>query len=168
VNIIRLLAAALVLALAGCASFDGRGLVPGQSTARDVEALMGVPTERLKLPEGDSVWYYPRQPTGREMYAVRLSPDGVMRSKEQLLTEQNIARLTREVTTRAQARAIVGPPWQVARFERQQREVWEYYMYNVEQYEYFLYLQFSDDGILREVIMLKDYSKEPGGEAGKN
>lgn len=157
-------AALLVLLLAGCASFDGRGLVAGQSTAKDVEALMGVPAERIKLPDGDTAWYYPRQPTGRMMYAVRVSPEGVMRSREQLLTEQNIARLTREVTTREQARVIVGPPWQVSRLERQQRDVWEYAMWNVEQEEYFLYLQFSYDGILREVIMLKEYKPSGGGD----
>jgi hypothetical protein len=164
---IKLFDAMLVLLLAGCASFDGRDLVPGQSTAKDVEALMGVPAERMKLPDGDATWYYPRQPTGRMMYAVRFSPDGVMRSREQLLTEQNIARLTRSVTTREQARAIVGPPWRVSRLERQERDVWEYYMFNAALEEYFLYLQFSYDGILREVMMLKDYVKEPGG-AGKD
>jgi hypothetical protein len=158
----------MVVLLHGCATMDGRGLVPGQSTTKDVEALMGAPTERMKLPDGDSTWYYSRQPTGRMMYAVRFSPDGVMRSNEQLLTERNIARLVRDSTTREQARAIVGPPWQVARFDRQQRETWEYFMFNVELYDYFLYLQFSPDGILREVIMLKDYAKEPGGNSGKD
>jgi hypothetical protein len=164
----HLLVAIFASVIAGCASFDGRGLVPGQSTAKDVEALMGAPAERIKLADGDTNWYYPRQPSGRMMFAVRMSPDGIMRSQEQLLTEQNIARLYRDTTTREQARVIVGPPWQVARFERQGREVWEYFMFNVELYEYFLYLQFSDDGILREVIMLKDYAKEPGGAAGKD
>lgn len=164
----KLLAAMFVVLLPGCASFDGRDLVPGQSTAKEVEALMGVPTERLKLPDGDSTWYYARQPTGRMMYAVRFSPDGVMRSREQLLTERNLVRLARDSSTREQARAIVGPPWQVSRLERQQREVWEYTMLNAELNDYFLYLQFSDDGILREVMMLKDYAKEPGGDAGKD
>ena len=107
---LKLFAALLAFLLAGCASFDGRGLVAGQSTAKDVETLMGVPTERIKLPDGDTAWYYSRQPTGRMMYAVRMSPDGVMRSREQLLTEQNIARLYRDTTTREQARVIVGPP----------------------------------------------------------
>lgn len=157
------LLAALLVLIPGCASFDGRGLAPGQSRTQDVEALMGVPAQTVKLPDGDTLLYFPRQPTGRMMYAVRIAPDGVMRSKEQLLTEQNIARLTRDATTREQARVIVGPPWQVSRQERQEREVWEYYMFNVELYDYFLYLQFSYDGILREVIMLKDYTKELGG-----
>jgi hypothetical protein len=165
---LRLLAAPLVFLLAGCASFDGRGLVPGQSTAKDVEALMGAPAERIKLADGDTNWYYPRQPTGRMMYAVRMSPGGVMRSREQLLTEQNIARLYRDTTTREQARVIVGPPWQVSRLERQGREVWEYTMFNAEQYDYFLYLQFSEDGILREAMMLKDYAKESGHDGGKD
>jgi hypothetical protein len=159
-----LLALSFLPALAGCASFDGRGLVPGQSTAKDVEALMGVPAERIRLPDGDTNWYYPRQPTGRTMFAVRMSPEGVMRSKDQLLTEANLVRLVPGTTQREQARVIVGPPWRTARLERQQREVWEYHMYNVEQMDYFLYLQFSYDGILREVIMLKDYAKEPGGD----
>jgi len=158
---IHLLATLLVLALAGCASFDGRGLVPGQSRAQDVEARMGKPAQSVKLPDGGTVLYYPRQPTGREMYALRLSADGVLRSIEQLLTEQNIARLVRGSTTREQAREIVGPPWQVAQLERQQREVWEYYMYNVDLNDYFLYLQFSHDGVLREVILLQDY--KPSG-----
>lgn len=165
---LRQFAAPLVFLLAGCASFDGRGLVPGQSTAKDVEALMGAPAERIKLADGDTNWYYPRQPTGRMMYAVRMSPGGVMRSREQLLTEQNIARLYRDTTTREQARVIVGPPWQVSRLERQGREVWEYNMFNAEQYDYFLYLQFSEDGILREAMMLKDYAKESGHDGGKD
>lgn len=160
---LKLFAAICVLLLAGCASFDGRGLVAGQSTAKDVEALMGVPAERMKLPDGDTAWYYSRQPAGRMMYAVRMSPDGVMRSREQLLTEQNIARLYRDTTTREQARAIVGPPWRTSRLERQQRDVWEYTMFNAGLEEYFLYLQFSYDGILREVMMLQEY-KPSGGD----
>lgn len=160
---LKLFAAIFVLLLAGCASFDGRGLVAGQSTAKDVEALMGVPAERIKLPDGDTAWYYSRQPTGRMMYAVRVSPDGVMRSREQLLTEQNIARLYRDTTTREQARVIVGPPWRTSRLERQERDVWEYTMFNAGLEEYFLYLQFSYDGILREVMMLQEY-KPSGGD----
>ena len=161
----HLLVAVIGFVLAGCASFDGRGLVAGQSTAKDVEALMGVPAERIKLADGDANWYYPRQPTGRMMYAVRMSPDGVMRSREQLLTEQNIARLYRDTTTREQARVIVGPPWRTSRLERQQRDVWEYTMFNAGLEEYFLYLQFSYDGILREVLMLQEY-KPSGADYG--
>jgi outer membrane protein assembly factor BamE (lipoprotein component of BamABCDE complex) len=157
-----LLAASLGAVVAGCASMDGRDLVAGQSTAREVEARMGAPTERITVAGGDTTWYYSRQPTGLQMIAVRLTPAGVVRSVEQLLTEDNLRNLVPGSTTRAQARQIVGPPWRTSHFDRQQREVWEYRMYNAQQWEYFLNLQFSGDGIVREVLLLKDYSKEQG------
>jgi len=159
----KLLVTVVSLALAGCASFDGRGLMPGKSTEQDVVALMGAPAERIRLPGGDTVLYFPRQPEGRMSFAARLGPDGVLRSVDQLLTEQNIANLVRGTTTRAQAREILGPPWHTTRLERQQREVWEYKMYNQVQDKFFLYVQFSYDGIVQEVLMIKDYVDEPGG-----
>ena len=163
------LKALLVVALwaVGCASFDGRGLVPGQSTEKDVEALMGVPAFQVKGTNGDTVLYFSRQPTGRKNYAAYIRPDGVLRGVDQLLTEQNIALIVRDVSTREQVRQIVGPPWRTSRFERMGREVWEYNMVNVTQWDYFLYVQFSDDGIAREIMMVKDYTKETGGASFK-
>ena len=160
---VKLFIALTALAVAGCASFDGRGLVSGKSTQTEVEALMGVPAERVKAASGDTVLYYPRQPTGRMSYAARIAPDSVLRSVDQLLTEPNIANIVRGVSTRDQVREIGGPPWRITRKEPQQREVWEYTMINMTQWDYFLYVQFSNDGIVREVMMLKDYKKEMAG-----
>jgi hypothetical protein len=156
-----LLAAAAIL-MGGCASYDGRGLVPGASTATDVEALMGVPAERLKAADGDTIWFYPRQPFGRQMYAVRIAPDGRMRSVEQTLTELNLRKLVAGATTREQARELFGPPWRVAYNARMEREMWEYWTYNNSQLDFFLYLQFSPDGVLREAIHIEDFSKQQG------
>ena len=66
----------LAIALAACASFDGRGLVPGQSTAADVESVMGAPAETRKMANGETWLYYPRQPYGRVTFVARLGPDG--------------------------------------------------------------------------------------------
>ena len=159
---LKLLVTVVSLVLAGCASFDGRGLVPGKSTEQEVTALMGVPADSIKLPGGDTMLYFPRQPEGRMSYAARIAPDGVLRSIDQLLTEENISRLVRGSTTRAQAREILGPPWRTTRLERQQRDVWEYKMYNQVQDKFFLYVQLSYDGIVQEVLMIKDYVDEPG------
>jgi len=156
------LAAIVLILLAGCAGMDGRGLVPGQSTEKDVQAQMGTPAERLKAADGDSIWFYPSQPFGRQMYAVRLTPAGAVRSVEQVLTEPNVAKLVPGVTTRSQAHEQFGPPFEQSRFARQQREVWTYTAYNSAMQEYFLHVQFSDDGILREVIFIQDYHKEMG------
>jgi hypothetical protein len=156
-----------ILLLAGCASYNGRGLVPGQSTANDVQALMGAPAERLTAPNGDTVLYYPRGPAGMHTYAVHISAGGVMQSIDQLLAVENLAKLVPGVTTTAQVREQFGPPGRITRLDRQQRDVWEYRMYNASQDPYYLYVQLSSDGIVREVLFLKDYNKEPGGQSGK-
>jgi hypothetical protein len=158
----KALISAVLILLGGCAAINGHGLVPGQSTAKDVEALMGAPADRITVSGGDTVWYYPRQPFGRETYAVRLTSAGVVRSVDQLLTEQNLKNLVPGVTTGSQVREILGPPWKISRLDRVQRDVWEYNMINATGWDYFLYVQLSGDGIVREVLLLKDYTKEMG------
>ena len=158
----QFVAGVVALLLAGCASYAGRGLVPGQSTARDVEALMGAPDDRRTDANGDTVLYYPRGPEGVHTYAARISPGGVLKSIEQLLTVENLKMLVPGVTTADQVREHFGPPRRFSRLERQQRDVWEYYMYGWEPEPHFLYVQLSDDGIVREVLLLKDYKNEPG------
>jgi len=164
-NTRQLLAALSVLAAAGCASYGGSGLVPGRSTAAEVESLMGAPDEKLGLADGDSEWFYTR-PQGRETFAVTLSPGGIVKSVEQRLTEQNLARLRAGASTRQDVRALLGPPELVSRLSRQGREVWQYAMRNADQDDYFLYAQFSDDGVLRELLMLRDVHNEVAGDKG--
>ena len=48
----------------------------------------------------------------------------------------------------------------VTRFDRMQREVWEYRRYENPTDERQIAVQFSPDGIVREVLALKDY--KPG------
>lgn len=155
--------AVAMLLLAGCASYGGRGLVPGQSTANDVQALMGAPAERLTISNGDTVWYYPRGPAGMHTYAVHMSSGGVMQSIDQLLAVEYLKKLVPGQTTTAQVREQFGPPGRISRLERQQRDVWEYRMYGPSQEPYFLYVQLSQDGLVREVLFMKDYNREPGG-----
>ena len=145
-----------IFLLAGCAYYDGRGLVPGRSTANDVQAPMGMPAERLTAANGDTIWYYPRGPQGVQTYAVRMSSGGVVKSIDQLLVMENLKKLVAGVTTTAEVREDFGPPRRVNRLDRQQRDVWEYRMKGYDDEPYFLYVQFSDDGIVREVLVLKD------------
>lgn len=149
-------------ALSGCASYSGHGLVPGSSDARDVEALMGPPAERLAMAGGDSVWYYPRNPAGLHTYAVRLSPQGIVQAVEQRLTVENLSKLVPGTTTAAQLRELLGPPWQVTRMARQERDVWQYRMEDGAMTRHDLYVQLSADGLVREVILLRDYVNEVG------
>ena len=147
---------------AGCVSYDGRGLVPGKSTAADVERVMGPPAEKIATAGGDSTWFYPHAPAGRDTYAVRIGPDGAVRAVEQRLTEANMAKLVAGTSTVKQVREIFGPPNRIFRMERQQREAWEYLYYNVIQVPFVLYVQASADGIVREVLTLRDPSLDVG------
>jgi hypothetical protein len=57
-------------------------------------------------------------------------------------------------------RELFGPPGEVSRLPRQQREVWEYkWLYYDD--KRVLWVQFSDDGIVREAINMHDYESDP-------
>ena len=163
----QIAAGVALLLLAGCASLDGRGLVPGKSTTNDVVALMGEPAQRLTVADGDTVLYYPHGPAGLQTYAVHVSTSGVMQSIDQLLKVENLKKLVSGVSTTAQVREDFGPPGFITRFDRLQRDIWQYRMWGASQEPHYLYVQFSYDGIVREVLFLKDYNKEPGGTGGK-
>lgn len=153
----RLLAA--VVLLGGCASFGGHGLVPGQSRQADVEAAMGAPTDRLRLANGDTALYYSLLPFGRRMYVATVSAEGLLRSLDQRLTHQTIARIKINDTAR-QVRELLGPPDRTGRMERLQRDVWEYPWLDAEE-KRILWVQFSYDGTVREVIDMHDFESDP-------
>ena len=150
------LALATSLALVGCTSYSGRGLVAGQSSAEEVEALMGPAADRRSGADGEALRYYPRQPYGREMYVARIGPDGRLRAIEQRLTEANVARLAPGSSRADEVRDLFGPPYQVTAFSRLERDVWTYKMYGDGTRPKDLYVQFSRDGIVREVMMMDD------------
>ena len=153
--------------LAGCAAYDGRGLIPGKSTGADVEALMGPPTERIRKPDGVSILFYPRGPVGRQTFAATLDADGVLSGMEQVLTHENAMKLVVGSTTAQQVRELFGPPGWISHFPRQERHVWEYKWINVEDKRVF-WMQFSYDGILREAINMHDFASDPpGGGRGR-
>src|SRR5205814_5716060 len=84
---------ALALLVAGCASFDGRGLAPGTPESQ-VDALMGPAAD--KRVKGAETWlYYPRQPYGKANYVARIGADGRLIAIEQRLTDDHVARIER-------------------------------------------------------------------------
>ncbi len=147
------------LLLAGCASLDGRTLVPGKASSAEVKALMGTPALELKRPNGDTLFYYTHYPNGRLTYVATLGPDDRLRGIEQRLTRLYIAKVA--VGMREQELLeLFGPPREISRLPRQQRNVWEYPWRTPGEMR-ILWVQFSDDGIAREVIEMHDYSAEP-------
>jgi hypothetical protein len=151
-----ILALGAALALAACAGYSGHGLVPGQSNADEVEALMGPSAERRPGPGGETVRYYSRQPNGRQMYAARFGPDGKLVAIEQRLTEANVAWLMPGAWRAENVRDLFGPPYDVHIMPRLAREVWTYKMYGDGFMPKNLYVQMSNDGVVREVMVLDD------------
>ena len=157
-----------VLVAAGCASFDGRGLVPGKATLGEVEALMGAPAHRIALPNGDSAHYFSRLPEGRAVFVVTVGADRVMKSIEQRLVRSNLKFIAVGTSTMNNVRDLFGPPGGEGRLERQQRTWWEY-KYEDHDQRRIIWVQYSDDGVVREVLDSIDSERDdicsPGGGA---
>jgi len=146
---------ALALLLAGCAGYSGRGLAPGQSSAAEVEAVMGPAAAKRPGPDGETVLWFPRMPYGDGSYAARVGADGRLVAIEQRLTEENIARIERGKTTADQVLDLVGPPYRVDQFARMEREIWTYKM-QVFPFPKALFVQLSPDRVVREVYYMDD------------
>jgi len=152
------IAAVVALALSGCASIDGRGLVPGRSTEAEVVALMGAPVHQVASPEGGRALYFARMPEGRAVYVVAISPDGVMKSIEQRLVRSNLQYVLAGTSTMKDVRDLFGPPVGSGRMDRQARIWWEY-KYEEDSLRRIVWVQFSDDGVVREVIDSTDWER---------
>ena len=158
-------AALAALAVACAASFDGRGLEPGRATAADVIATMGAPALTLKRPDGESLLYFERYMTGPAMFVARIGADGKLRGIEQRLDWIN-AHAVREGMQAEHVRELLGPPYEITRWPRQQREVWEYPYRHAVRERRVLFVQFSYDGVVREVIDRHDYDRDPENDFG--
>jgi outer membrane protein assembly factor BamE (lipoprotein component of BamABCDE complex) len=148
---------ALASTLAGCASFDGRGLTPGQSSAADVERVMGAPAEKRQV--GAETWYYyPRQPFGRKTYVARVAPDGRLVALEQRLTVENLAKIVPNSTSAKEVRELLGPPYIATQYARLDRNIWTWHMrqYGDPGNPVSLNVQMSPDGMVREVYVLNE------------
>jgi len=145
--------AVLVLA-AGCAG--PQSLVPGQSTAAEVQAAMGAPTHRRERPDGETWLYYPSQPFGRKVFVARLAPDGRLRALEQRLSEEYVAKLVPNHSRKEDVLDLFGPPYEALTFPRMQRETWSWHMRQSANEPVGLHVQMSADGVVREIYLLDE------------
>ena len=147
----------LALALNACIGVTAPALVPGDSTAAAVDARLGSVSEVRTTAGDETVRYYSRQPWGHETYAARMGADGRFRSLEQVLTEKNVERLHAGVSHTQEVRDLLGPPYSIEAYPRLEREVWSYKLQAVSPQPKDLVVQFSRDGVLREIYLLDEY-----------
>jgi outer membrane protein assembly factor BamE (lipoprotein component of BamABCDE complex) len=154
----RCLAGCVAALLVGCASYDGHGLKPGQSTTDDVGRAMGAPVEKRQV--GAETWYYyPRQPYGRQTFVARFTPDGRLVAVEPRLNPETIAKIVPNTTRSEQVRDLLGPPWQSTQFARLDRTVWTWSVNRWDKpgFPAQLHVQMSPDGVVREAYMLEEF-----------
>lgn len=162
-----ILALCLALAVAACATFDGRGLQPGQAGAAEVERVMGAPAEKRQV-AGETWYYYPRQPFGRKTFVARLGSDGRLVAIEQRLTDENVAKIVPNTTRAEQVREVLGPPWSAGHYARLDRNVWTWHMrrFGDPGIPVQLNVQMSPDGVVREVYIIDESDSDRPGIAG--
>jgi hypothetical protein len=161
------LVASALLCLTACASYDGRGLIPGSSTEADVEAVMGEPAEVRHVANGETILWYPRLPYGGQSFAARIGPDGTLLGIEQRLTDENIAKVVPNKSNADDVLDIIGPPYKKYPLPRMQREAWEYQLVGYLRPRV-LYVQLSPDQVVRESFVIDDPAavRDGGGFRG--
>jgi outer membrane protein assembly factor BamE (lipoprotein component of BamABCDE complex) len=76
-------------------------------------------------------------------------------SNNRLVTDQEIARV-HTGASRAEVRDLLGAPHRVESLPRIEREVWTYKTLNEGIWRKDLFVQFSRDGVVREILLLND------------
>jgi hypothetical protein len=107
--LIRVFVVALSLLLSACASYDGRGLRPGESRIEHVTDMMGAPALRWTDADGAQQLAYPRGPAGFHTFMVHIGPDGRLNSIENVLDLPHLARVTPGMPQEQVLRTL-GPP----------------------------------------------------------
>jgi hypothetical protein len=155
---------ALTALIAGCASYDGHTLVPGQSTVDDVEAVMGRPADKRDGAGGETVYWYPQLPYGRANFAARIAADGTLISVEQRLVEDNIKQVVPGWSA-DQVYVLLGPLYQPENYARSGRTSWTYPMW-VRGYGYpkwfVVYLSTAEQKVV-ETYLMDDPTAVPRG-----
>jgi len=140
--------------LGGCA--DPRFLVPGQSTTSDVRARLGTPTDTYTDRNGDQLWQYASGPEGFTTYQVRLGTDGRVKEVTQLLTEEQLAKVSPGTMTKAEVKNLLGRPTDETIYGAGLTWSWRFSLGGNQ--PGFLVVTFNPDNTVRDKIVIIDPS----------
>ncbi|HSS28942.1 MAG TPA: outer membrane protein assembly factor BamE [Usitatibacter sp.] len=118
------LLAALVLAAAGCASYDGRSLAAGAPES-EVKGLMGPPAMEVPGRDGTTRLVYPKGPLGTQTFMADLGPDHRLVAVRNVLTD-DVFEAIRAGMTEKDVLATIGPPGTTMAFSLSNTHAWEY------------------------------------------
>lgn len=123
-----LFALGMVGALAGCASYDGRGLKVGESGLEDVVKTMGEPLARWKDVDGREQLAYPKGPAGLQTFMVYVLPAGHLEKIEPVLNYEHFSQIVPEKMSTEDVFRLLGPSLTTgtAYFKARDELVWEW------------------------------------------
>lgn len=118
-------AVATVVGLSACDAINVQELKPGVSTATEVKARLGMPTQEFPNADGSTTLEFSRQPSGLECYMVTIGTNQIMTKIEQVLTEANLAKVAVGMD-REQVRRMLGAPATKTLYKNSNEEVWDW------------------------------------------
>jgi hypothetical protein len=155
------LLACVALLLAGCASYDGRGLRPGVATDADVRQLMGTPAAVWREPDGGTTLAYPRGPAGLQTFMAHIGSGGKLTSIEQVLDEQHFRRVVTQQMTEQDVTRLLGPPYRTMRFAMRDEVAWDYRFYDAWGYGSVFSVIFAADGRVTGTFTAREQASFP-------
>ncbi len=109
----------------GCDGAHLDALKPGVSTVQEVRERFGPPAAEWRDADGGLTLEYPRGPEGEVCWMLSVDHRGILKAIEQVLTEDNFARIERGWTPE-QVRRLLGRPASVAEFPLKPEIVWDW------------------------------------------
>jgi outer membrane protein assembly factor BamE (lipoprotein component of BamABCDE complex) len=108
----------------------------------------------VRFVHGEEVWEYATGPEGVETYLITFDSKGVVQSAEQVLTLDNIRRLTPGKTTREETRELLGRPGEVSMING--KEIWEWRFRPFGFIPEILAVSFGGDGLVTDVARVPE------------
>jgi hypothetical protein len=148
-------ALALILALSACAPVIRRTPAPGAPLA-EVTARLGKPDAVYPEPDGGQMLEYRGQPMGQFQHMARIAPDGRLLSYEQVLTDENFAKIEPNRWTKDEVLRHFGRPAEVVRSRLDEGEIWSYRYKEKGVWDSLMNVDFNERGVVLRVFRSAD------------
>jgi hypothetical protein len=134
---------------AGCASYSGAGLRPGEATEAQVVATMGPAAASFEQPDGSRRLAFPRGPLGTQTYMADVGRDGRLLAISQVLSDDTFHRIQPGLT-RGDVLRLIGPPGNTMRFASG-HDAWDYRFVDTWGYTAIFSVTFDRDVVVSKI-----------------
>jgi hypothetical protein len=141
-----LLAAALVLVLAACAT--PLSLKPGTSL-EEARSTLGRPTAEVKLPDGGTRLQFSGQPNNQSVVNADFDTQGRMRIVEEMMTDESFTRVRAGKDTQADVLRDFGPPAETFHYRLSNESAFMYRYYTHGGFKAAMFIYFDPAGVVK-------------------